>query len=250
VVERFGASDPRLGRLRFHTQTAGSTLTAQQPEVNLVRTAYEALAAALGGTQSLHTNSMDEALGLPTTHAATLALRTQQVLAHESGVGDTVDPLAGSYYVESLTDRIEEGAREYIEKIYGIGGAVKAIEQGFQQREIADAAYAWQQQVESGDRVVVGVNRFQSAEADEARGEILRVSDELRQRQCEKTRRVRAERDAGAAARATARVAECARGGENLMPAILEAVEAYATVGEIADALRAVFGTHRETFRL
>jgi methylmalonyl-CoA mutase N-terminal domain/subunit len=193
---------------------------------------------------------MDEALGLPTTHAATLALRTQQVLAHESGVGDTVDPLAGSYYVESLTDRIEQGARAYIETIDEMGGAVRAIEQGFPQREIADASYAWQQQVESGERVVVGVNRFQSGEEDEARGEILRVSDELRQRQSEKTARVRAERDSAVAGKATARVGECARDGENLMPAILEAVEAYATVGEVADALRAVFGVHRETFRV
>jgi methylmalonyl-CoA mutase N-terminal domain/subunit len=249
VVERFGAKDPGLGRLRFHTQTAGCTLTAQQPEVNVVRTAYEALAAVLGGTQSLHTNSMDEALGLPTERAATLALRTQQVLAHETGVADTVDPLAGSYVVESLTDRIEAGARAYLETIEEMGGAVRGIERGYQQREIADAAYDWQRQVESRERVVVGVNRFQSAEAGPAEpGSILKVSDALRERQVAKTREVRRERDASAAERALARVTDVARGSENLMPPILDAVEAYCTVGEIADSLRAVFGVHRETF--
>ena len=196
LVERFGAEDPSWGRLRFHTQTAGSSLTAQQPENNIVRTAYEALAAVLGGCQSLHTNSMDEALGLPTEKSAKIALRTQQILAHEIGVGDTVDPLAGSYYVEALTDALEERARELLAKIDELGGAVAAIERQFQQREIADAAYAWQKAVEAGEQVVVGVNRF--VEEEEDRVPILRVPDELAARQVERTRRVRAERDPAA----------------------------------------------------
>jgi methylmalonyl-CoA mutase N-terminal domain/subunit len=246
VRDRFGVQDPTLARLRFHTQTAGSTLTAQQPQVNVVRTAMQALAAVLGGTQSLHTNSMDEALGLPTQQAALLALRTQQVLAHETGVGDTVDPLAGSYFVESLTDRIEVEAREYIDKIDSLGGAVRAIEVGFQQREIHDAAYRWQKRVESEDAVVVGVNRF--VEGDAARLPVLKVDESVQRDRAERLRALRAKRDASAVSAVLDAVAEAARGDTNLCPRILTAVESGATLGEISDTMRAVFGTHRESF--
>ncbi len=246
VRERFGVLDPELGKLRFHTQTAGSTLTAQQPEVNVVRTALQALSAVLGGTQSLHTNSMDEALGLPTEHAALLALRTQQVIAHETGVADTVDPLAGSYFVESLTDAIEAGAVAYIAKIDTMGGATRAIESGFQQREIHEAAYRWQKQVETGDAVVVGVNRFTSS--DSVKPPVLRVDASAESARRERLAALRRRRDAKAVDAALGRVDEAARTDANLMPPILAAVESYATLGEIADRLRAVFGTHRETF--
>jgi methylmalonyl-CoA mutase N-terminal domain/subunit len=244
--ERFGVTDDRLCRLRFHTQTAGSSLTAQQPQVNLVRTALQALSAVLGGTQSLHTNSMDEALGLPTEHAALLALRTQQVIAHETGVCDTVDPLAGSYFVESLTDAVEKGASEYIERIEDMGGAVRAIESGFQQREIHEAAYRWQRRVEDEDEVVVGVNRF--VEDEKARPEILHVDETLQADRAKKLRALRDRRDGEAVERALAAVEEAARGDANLMPRVVDAVESYATVGEIADRLRVVFGTYREEF--
>ncbi len=246
VRERFGVRDPELAKLRFHTQTAGSTLTAQQPEVNVVRTALQALAAVLGGTQSLHTNSMDEALGLPTEPAALLALRTQQVIAHETGVADTVDPLAGSYFVESLTDAVEAGAREYIARIDAMGGAVAAIERGFQQREIHEAAYRWQKKVESGDAVVVGVNRFTDSEA--AKLPVLKVDPSAESDRRQKLAALRAKRDAAAVAAALAHVEGAARSGGNLMPPILEAVTALATLGEISDRLRAVFGTHHESF--
>jgi len=246
VRDRFGVKEPELGRLRFHTQTAGSSLTAQQPEVNLVRTALQALSAVLGGTQSLHTNSMDEALGLPTEHAALLALRTQQVIAEESGVCDTIDPLAGSYYVESLTGEIEARARDYIEKIDDLGGAVRAIETGFQQREIHNAAYAWQKRVESADAVVVGVNRY--VEREQVRPPLLRVDETLQRVRGEKLRALKARRDEQAAGRALAAVEEAARGDANLMPRILAAVELAATLGEIADVLRKVYGVHQETF--
>jgi methylmalonyl-CoA mutase N-terminal domain/subunit len=246
VRERFGVEDPALGRLRFHTQTAGSSLTAQQPEVNLVRTALQALSAVLGGTQSLHTNSMDEALGLPTEHAALLALRTQQVIAQESAVCDTIDPLAGSYYVESLTKEIETRAGEYIKKIDELGGAVRSIESGFQQREIHNAAYAWQKRVESGDAVVVGVNRY--VEQEQARPPLLRVDESLQRERAEKLRALRARRDEKAAEGSLAAVEEAARGDANLMPRILNAVERSVTLGEIADALRKVYGVHQETF--
>jgi methylmalonyl-CoA mutase, N-terminal domain len=246
VRERFGVADPELCKLRFHTQTAGSTLTAQQPEVNVVRTTLEALSAVLGGTQSLHTNSMDEALGLPTEAAALLALRTQQVIAHETGVADTVDPLGGSYFVESLTDAIEVGAKDYIAKIDAMGGATRAIERGFQQREIHEAAYRWQRQVESGDAVVVGVNRFTSA--DTARPPILKVDARAEIVRRERLAALRRRRDAEAASRELARVEAAARGGANLMPPILAAVESNVTLGEISDRLRAVFGRHQETF--
>ncbi len=246
VKERFGVQDPELGKLRFHTQTAGSTLTAQQPDVNVVRTTLQALSAVLGGTQSLHTNSMDEALGLPTEHAALLALRTQQVIAYETGVADTVDPLAGSYFVESLTDAIEAGAIEYIAKIDAMGGATRAIERGFQQREIHEAAYRWQKQVETGDAVVVGVNRFTASDA--VKPPILKVDASAESARRERLVALRRRRDAKAVEAALSLVDAAARTDANLMPPILTAVESYATLGEIADRLRAVFGTHRETF--
>jgi len=246
VRERFGVADPELGRLRFHTQTAGSTLTAQQPEVNVVRTTLQALAAVLGGTQSLHTNSMDEALGLPTERAALLALRTQQVLAHESGACDTIDPLGGSYYVEALTNAIEDGARAYLDRIDRLGGAVRAIERGFPQREIHDAAYAWQKRVESGDAVVVGVNRF--VDAAPLPPEVLRVDESLARERAERLRALRAARDGAGVDRALFAIERAARGTANVVPPILDAVEQRATLGEIADRLRAVFGVHRESF--
>ena len=246
VRERYDVEKPELQRLRFHTQTAGSTLTAQQPQVNVVRTALQALAAVLGGTQSLHTNAMDEALGLPTEDAALLALRTQQVIAHETGVSDTVDPLAGSYFVESLTDEIEKRAREYLEKIERLGGAVRAIEMGFQQHEIHEAAYAWQKRVERQEEIVVGVNRY--TEAGDVHPPTLRV-DEAQQREAgRRLNALRARRDGPAVKRALETVERSARGGDNLVPSILEAVESYATLGEIADRLRKVFGVHKETF--
>jgi methylmalonyl-CoA mutase N-terminal domain/subunit len=244
--ERYGATDDKLCRLRFHTQTAGSTLTAQQPEVNVVRTAMQALSAVLGGTQSLHTNSMDEALGLPTESAALLALRTQQVLAHETGVADTIDPLAGSYYVESLTDAVEAGAREYLDKIEELGGAVRAIELGYQQREIHESAYRWQRRVDAGEEVVVGVNRF--ANENELRPEVLRVDTRLERERVERLARLRSDRDETAVQGALGELEQAARGETNLMPPILTAVEARATLGEISDRLRNVFGVHRDQF--
>jgi methylmalonyl-CoA mutase N-terminal domain/subunit len=246
VRERFGVADPDLAKLRFHTQTAGSTLTAQQPEVNVVRTTLEALSAVLGGTQSLHTNSMDEALGLPTEAAALLALRTQQVIAYETGVTDTVDPLAGSYFVESLTDAIEAGAKDYIAKIDALGGATRAIEHGFQQREIHEAAYRWQKQVESGDAVVVGVNRFTTTMG--VKPPVLKVDASGERARRERLAALRRRRDAGAVERALTHVEDAARADGNVMPPILEAVTCLATLGEISDRLRAVFGQHQETF--
>ncbi|MBX3280247.1 MAG: methylmalonyl-CoA mutase [Acidobacteria bacterium] len=244
MKERFGARDPRSHMLRFHTQTAGSTLTAQQPEVNVIRTTIQALSAVLGGTQSLHTNAMDEALSLPTQEAAKLALRTQQVIAHESGVADTADPLAGSYAIEHLTSEIERRAMEYISKIDDMGGMLAAIEAGWVQREIERAAYDYQKAVEKGEEIVVGVNRFH---ADEERPiPTLRIDAAIERAQVERVRRVRAERNADAARAAIERVGEAARTGANLMPPIIDAVEAYATLGEIADSMRAVFGEYRE----
>jgi len=240
--DRFGATDPKCCRLRFHAQTAGASLTAQQPNNNVVRTAYEALAAVLGGCQSLHTNALDEALGLPTEETALLALRTQQVLAHETGVADTVDPLAGSYFVERLTAEIEERAERLVARIDELGGAVAAIEQGFQQREIAESAYRMQREIEADERVVVGVNRFRSEEEPEI--PVLRIPDDLRERQCTRTAEVRRRRDAAAWRRALDRVTDAARSGANLMEPILEAVEAKATLGEISAALTDVFGRY------
>ncbi|MFO7171684.1 MAG: methylmalonyl-CoA mutase family protein [Bacillota bacterium] len=241
--ERFGAKNPRSWMLRFHTQTAGSTLTAQQPENNIVRVTIQALAAVLGGTQSLHTNAFDEALALPTERSARIALRTQQIIAHESGVTETVDPLAGSYYVEYLTSEIERRALAYIEKIDAMGGAVAAIEQGYIQREIQEAAYRYQQEVESGQRVVVGVNRYQVEE--EPPTDLLQVDPAVAERQKERIARVKARRDGTLVAERLDALRRAARGSENLMPYILEAVKAYATLGEIADALRDVFGEYR-----
>jgi len=242
--ERFGARDPRSLMLRFHAQTAGSTLTAQQPEVNVVRTTIQALAAVLGGTQSLHTNAMDEALGLPAETAARVALRTQQVIAHESGVADTVDPLAGSYAIEHLTDEIERRAVDYIDRIDAVGGMLRAIETGYVQREIQEAAYKYQRAVETGDAIVVGVNRFQVEE--ESTVSVLRVDPVIEPEQIERVRAVRARRDAIAADAALVKLEEAARGTENLLPRILDCVEAYATVGEISNRLRKVWGEYRE----
>jgi len=243
MTERFGATDPRSAMLRFHTQTGGATLTAQQPENNVVRTAYEALAAVLGGTQSLHTNSFDEALALPTEHAATLALRTQQVLGFETGVADTADPLAGSYFVETLTNDIEERANAYLDKVEGMGGAVAAIEAGFYQDEIHESAFRIQRAVESGERVVVGVNRFD--DPDERVVEIQRIGEEEVAAQVERVRALRASRDASAVESALGRVEEAARGTDNVLPPMKEALRARATLGEVSDALRRVFGEYR-----
>jgi methylmalonyl-CoA mutase N-terminal domain/subunit len=245
--DRFGAKDPRSLLLRFHTQTAGSTLTAQQPDNNIVRTAYQALAAVLGGTQSLHTNAKDEALALPTPETALLALRTQQVLAYETGVTDTIDPLAGSYYVEALTDDVEQRAWEYIRAIDELGGSVRAIEQGYIQREIEEAAYRYQREVEEGRRIVVGVNRFQAAET--VRPALLKVDPALELQQRQRIADLRAARDSAAVGATLAALAEAARGTANLMPPIIAAVEARATLGEIADALRAIFGEQGEIQR-
>ncbi len=246
--ERFHARDPRSLMLRFHTQTAGSTLQAQQADVNIVRTTIQALAAVLGGTQSLHTNAMDEALSLPTEEAARLALRTQQVIAHESGVADTVDPLAGSYAIEELTGKIERRVLHYLEKIDAMGGMLRAIENGYVQREIQEAAYNYQKAVEAGDEVVVGVNRFQIK--DEASVETLRVDPAIEQAQVERVRAVRERRDAERAETALVRLEEAARETENLLPRILECVEAYVTVGEISHRLRRVWGEYREAVTL
>ena len=239
---RFGAKDPRSWMLRFHTQTAGVTLQAQQPDVNVVRTTVQALAAVLGGTQSLHVNSKDEALGLPTEDSAALALRTQQVLANESGVAETIDPLGGSYYVEHLTNTIERKASAYIERINAMGGAVAAIEAGFQRGEIEEAAYRHFQLVESGERVIVGVNAFTSEEDE--RIELQTIPPHAAQRQLDRLARVRSERDTAASEASLQRLGEAARSGStNLMPPILECVESYATLGEICSTLRDVFGT-------
>ncbi len=244
VRERYAPKNPRSMWLRFHTQTAGSTLTAQQPEVNVVRSAYQALAAVCGGTQSLHTNAMDEALGLPTDESARLALRTQQILAEETGVADVADPLGGSYYVEELTEEIVEKAREYITKIDEMGGALAAIEAGFQQGEIANAAYEYQRAVEDQRAVVVGVNEYRVEE--EVPIETTSIDPEVERGQVARLRAFRAKRDAGRSTQALARLGEAAAGEENLMPFVLEAVRAESTLGEIADALRAVFGEYQE----
>jgi methylmalonyl-CoA mutase N-terminal domain/subunit len=253
--ERFGAKKERSLMLRFHTQTAGSTLTAQQPENNIVRTTLQALAAVLGGTQSLHTNGFDEALSLPTENAARIALRTQQILAHESGIAQTVDPLAGSFYVESLTNEIERRAEEYMTTIADFGvtandksgkyGMLRAIERGYVQREIQNAAYGYQTAVDAKETIVVGVNEFASEQ--EVMVPIQRIDEALEGRQVERVRELRMRRDKEAHAAALRRVEDVARGGGNLMPQILHAVESYATVGEIANVMRTVFGEYRET---
>ena len=243
--DRFHARDERSMMLRFHAQTAGSALTAQQPENNLVRVSLQCLAAVLGGCQSLHANAMDEALALPTEQAALLALRTQQVIAHESGVVNTVDPVAGSYAIENLTNEIEAAAQEHISKIDAMGGMLHAIEAGYVQQEIQKSAYEYQQAVDSGEQVVVGVNRFQAEE--ERLIPTLRIDPEIESTQVARLNALRARRDAAKAKSALAEAERCARGSENLMPAILTAVESYATVGEISDALRRAFGEYQES---
>ena len=242
MKERFGATNPKAMALRFHAQTGGSTLTAQQPENNIVRVAIQALSAVCGGAQSLHTNSFDEALALPTERAATIALRTQQVIAAEAGVIDTADPLGGSFFIETLTDELEARAWELIGRVDELGGAVDAIERGFVQGEIEQAAFAWQQQVEAGERVIVGVNRFQGGE--EERVELQQIDPDTERRQLERTARVRAERNAGEAAAALAAVRETARGEANLLPALREALRVRCTVGEICETLREEWGMY------
>ncbi len=244
--ERYGAKNPRSWLMRFHTQTAGVSLTAQQPEVNIVRTALEALAAVLGGTQSLHTNSFDEALALPTEHAVKLALRTQQVIAHETGVANTIDPLGGSYYVEDLTNRLEAEAYDYFDRIRELGGVVAAIKENFFQREIAEASFRYQSEVESGQRVVVGVNRYEDPNEQEL--EILHIDQALERKQVERVKALRARRDSAAVEAALARLkGDAASEDTNLMPAIIDASKAYVTMGEMCDALRDVWGIWRET---
>ena len=243
--DRFGAKNPRSWMLRFHTQTAGVSLTAQQPENNVVRTTVQALAAILGGTQSLHVNSKDEALALPTEDSVQLSLRTQQILAHESGVTETVDPLGGSYYIEDMTDRLEAAAYKYIQQIDNMGGAVEAIDQGYQMREIHESAFNTQRQVEKSDRIVVGVNEYIS---DNPPIDKLQAIDTFEvQKQIDRVKRVRSERDAGLVKAAISRLESVARSDENTMPAILECVESYATIGEIADVFRKVFGEQLES---
>jgi methylmalonyl-CoA mutase N-terminal domain/subunit len=244
VRERFGAKDPRSLWLRFHTQTAGSTLTAQQPQNNVVRVAIQALAAVCGGTQSLHTNSLDEALGLPTEEAARLALRTQQVIANESGVADVADPLGGSYVVEAWTEEIVQRSRDYIRRIDEMGGALAGLERGFQQKEIADAAYIYQMAVEEKREIVVGVNAY--AADDALPTEVLRIDPQAEREQVERLRAVRERRDPERAAAAVRALTAAAREDRNLMPVILDSVRAEVTLGEISDALREVYGEYRE----
>jgi len=240
----FGAQDSRSWWMRFHTQTAGCSLTAQQPEINIVRVAIQALAAVLGGTQSLHTNSMDEALALPSEHAVTVALRTQQIIAHESGVANTVDPLGGSYAVEALTDRMEERVYEYFEQIESMGGVIPALEAGFFQQEIADAAYQYQREIDEQKRTVVGVNAYEEEEPPKI--PILRMDPEGYEKQCARLAEVREERDSGAVGQALDRLRIAAQGTENTMPYILDAVRVYATLQEIMDVFREEFGLYRE----
>jgi methylmalonyl-CoA mutase, N-terminal domain len=244
--ERFGAKSPKSWMLRFHTQTGGVTLTAQQPDNNVVRVTLQALAAVLGGTQSLHTNSKDEALALPTEESVTVALRTQQIIAFESGVTNTIDPLAGSYYVEKLTDELEAEAMDYINKIDEMGGVVSAIEQGWVQREIERSAYEYGQSIEKGERFIVGVNKFQTDK--DLPMDLLKINEEIGQNQVARLKKLKAERDNERVDRALAAIEQGARGDANLMPLILEAVRAYASVGEICNTLRGVFGEYQESF--
>jgi methylmalonyl-CoA mutase N-terminal domain/subunit len=244
VRERFGSSNARSMACRFHVQTAGSSLTAQSVDNNVVRTTVQALAAILGGAQSLHTNSRDEALALPTEDSVRLALRTQQILAHESGVSETPDPLGGSYFVETLTDELEAAATGYLEEIDGMGGTLRALEAGFQQRSIQESAYRVQRAVDSGEQIVVGVNAFRDEKV--AAPPTQKIDPEGERRQVEGVRRVRAERDPAAWEAAMRRLEDAARGTDNLLPPLIEAVKAYATVGEVANRLRASWGVHRE----
>ncbi len=243
MVERYKSRNPRSWALRFHSQTAGCSLTAQQPYNNVVRTALQALAAVLGGTQSLHTNSLDEAWALPTEFAATIALRTQQIIAHETGVTNTVDPLGGSYFVETLTNEVERGAWNYIEKIDSMGGMVAAIERGYPQREIAEASYRYQMAVDRKEKIIVGVNDFVS---EEKALETLQIDETVAHRQADRLRKLRAERSSAEVSRRLTALRTAAKGKENLMPFIFDAVKCYATLGEICDAMRDVFGTYEE----
>ena len=243
--DRFGAKNPRSWILRFHTQTAGCSLTAQQPENNIVRTTMQALAAILGGTQSLHTNSMDEAWAVPSEHAVHVALRTQQVIAEESGVTNTIDPLGGSYCIEALTNLLENEANAYFERVEALGGVVPAIEQGFFQREIADAAYRYQRQVEKGEKTVVGVNKYVESDDDLAMA-LLKIDPAVQERQIARLQRTKRERDGGRVQEALAQLRRAAQGDDNLMPPILDAVRAYASLGEVMGVLREVFGEYRE----
>jgi methylmalonyl-CoA mutase, N-terminal domain len=242
--DRFGARDPRSWQLRTHAQTAGVSLTAQQPYNNVVRTALQGLAAVFGGTQSLHTNSLDETYALPTEESATLALRTQQLIAHESGVDRIVDPLGGSYYVEYLTDEMENRALEYIRRIDEMGGIIRAVEEGYPQKEIGESAYRFQREIEQGERLIVGVNAFQSDRQEPV--QILKIEERVAEEQIDRLRKVKAERNARAVSSALAKVEAACRGTENLMPPVLEAVKAYATLGEISDVFRKVWGQYRE----
>jgi methylmalonyl-CoA mutase N-terminal domain/subunit len=244
MTREFGATDPRSARLRFHTQTAGSTLTAQQPMNNVVRTTLEALAAVLGGTQSLHTNSMDEALALPSEYAVKVALRTQQLIAHESGVANTVDPLGGAYFVEALTDRMEQEAYDYFKKAEALGGVIPAIEKGFFQREIAEAAYRYQMEIDTGKRTVVGINDY--VEDEPVRIPLLEMDPQGYERQVARLERVRRERDNERVGVTLEALRAAAQGTENTMPCILDCVRAYATLGEIMGVFRQVFGEYRE----
>ena len=246
--ERFEAQNPRSWMLRFHTQTAGCTLTVQQPDNNIVRVTLQALAAVMGGTQSLHTNSRDEALSLPTEGSVRIALRTQQIIAHESGVANTIDPLGGSYCVEHLTDEIERQAEDYMERIDQMGGALRAIETGLIQREIQESAYRYQKEMERGDRVAVGVNKFTVEEGMSLRR--LRIDPAVRERQAERLRALKERRDNERVSTLLGRLEEAARIGENLMPLFIECVEVYATLGEICDVLRGIFREYKPTVLL
>jgi len=243
MVERYGSKNPRAWALRFHTQTAGCSLTAQQPYNNVVRTALQALAAVLGGTQSLHTNSLDEAWALPTEFAATIALRTQQIIAHETGVTNTVDPLGGSYFVETLTNEVERGAWEYIERIDAMGGMVAAIERSYPQREIAEASYRYQMALDKKEKIMVGVNDFVS---EEKPLDTLQIDESVAHRQAERLSKLRAARSKEEVTRRLNALRTAAEGKDNLMPFIFDAVKSYATLGEICDAMRDVFGTYEE----
>jgi len=243
--EKYGAKDPRSWLLRFHTQTAGCTLTAQQPENNIIRTAFQALAAVLGGTQSLHTNSMDETLALPTEKAVMIALRTQQIIAYETGVANVIDPLGGSYLIEAKTKEMEERAEEYFEKIEELGGVIKAIEKGFFQKEIAKSAYEYQRAVEKGRKIIVGVNKFK-LENEKLEIPILKIDPRVEIEQKEAVKKLREERDNDRVARELERLKETARGSDNLMPVIIDCARCYCTEGEIISALKEVFGEYRE----
>jgi methylmalonyl-CoA mutase N-terminal domain/subunit len=243
MVERYGSKNPRTWALRFHTQTAGCSLTAQQPYNNVVRTALQALSAVLGGTQSLHTNSLDEAWALPTEFAATIALRTQQIIAHETGVTNTVDPLGGSYFVEALTNEVEAGAWDYIRKIDSMGGMVAAIERSYPQREIAEASYRYQVELDKKEKLMVGVNDFVS---EERPLDILQIDETVAHRQAARLNKLRADRSQEAVTRSLAALRKAAQSQENLMPSIFAAVKSYATLGEICEALRQVFGSYEE----